>query len=87
MSNPSSLKGNPASKRMSNANLKARRASSWNAGEQRKKDRNAAQDAAKRRNQDSGTTPWQQAKAARAARRRVDPAVQRRAREYASALS
>lgn len=37
MSGAQSAKGNPATKRMMNANLKARRAASWARGERRKK--------------------------------------------------
>jgi hypothetical protein len=79
---PSSTKGNPASKRMGNQNLKARRAASWVAGEERKRARKAAQDAAHKRNVASGAKPWDAVREARRERRRRDPQVQRRAREY-----
>lgn len=47
---PASLKGNPASKRMRNAALKARRSASWTRGERRKEARVATQKEAQRRN-------------------------------------
>lgn len=81
----STSKGNPAHHRMTNAQLKARRAFSWS---KHKKDviaRNAAQEKAKQRNlhlQIDELTPWETAKAARAARRAADPEVQRRAMQY-----
>lgn len=39
MANQNSAKGNPASKRMSNSNLKARRERSWKRGQERKAQR------------------------------------------------
>lgn len=69
MSNQNSSKGNPASKRMSNAKLKVRRAFSWARGEARKAARRKVQDEAHRRNLTTGTSPWKQAKAERYARR------------------
>lgn len=79
----SSSKGNPASKRMTNQNLKLRRASSWARGQERKKQRVAAQEAAHKRNVAAGVTPWEEAVQARKERRRHDPEVRRRARAYA----
>ena len=58
-------KGNPASKRMGNANLKARRARSWANGEARKAARRDAQDLAHRRNVSEGDSPWARAVATR----------------------
>ena len=85
--NTTGAKGNPASKRMGNANLKARRARSWAAGQRRKSERvkqaleRAAANVARR---ESGEpTPWEQAKAARRARRAADPRVQKRAKKFA----
>lgn len=51
MANQNSAKGNPASKRMGNPKLKARRAASWLRGEQRKAVRVETQDAAARGNE------------------------------------
>lgn len=68
-----SSKGNPASKRMSNAKLKARRAASWARGQRAKLDRKKAQKEREERNKktlaEGGYTPWQAAKKARYARR------------------
>lgn len=73
MPNTQSSKGNPASKRMSNANLKTRRQNSWNRGQRRKAERIAAQEQRAATNAgrraDGLPTPWEIAKAARAARR------------------
>jgi hypothetical protein len=71
MPNTSSAKGNPASHRMSNPALKARRAGSWMRGQARKAARVAKEKAAHKRNVETGISPWQQAKAARAQRRRA----------------
>ena len=62
-----SNKGNPASHRMTNPNLKARRARSWAAGQKRKEARRRAQDerAAANRVEPEHITPWQYAKAVR----------------------
>lgn len=69
----SGVKGNPASKRMSNANLKARRARSWLAGQRRKAARVKAQkqrEAANKELREAGLrTPWEEAKARRFERR------------------
>lgn len=66
-------KGNPASHRMSNKALKERRARSWAQGEKRKEQRRLAQKereyANHRRRAVGEPTPWEAAKAARAARR------------------
>lgn len=71
-----SSKGNPASHRMSNPNLKARRARSWLAGERRKEARRKAQAEREARNKElreaGKPTPWEAAKAARKARRAND---------------
>lgn len=64
-------KGNPASKRMVNVNLKARRARCWARGQVRKAARQAAQNAAHARNVTNGTSPWLQAKEKRAEARRA----------------
>jgi hypothetical protein len=86
--NTTGTKGNPASKRMGNAALKARRASSWLRGQRRKAERAKAQKARQEKNaslRESGEpTPWEQAKARRAERRRLDPEVQKRAAKYAA---
>jgi hypothetical protein len=70
----SSSKGNGASKRMSNPNHKATRARSWAKGETRKKARVEAQkqrEAENKKLRAAGQpTPWEQARAARAERRR-----------------
>lgn len=70
MANQSSGKGNPAHKRMSNAQRKNRRAASWARGEKRKEARRQAQKARERVNaatRASGElTPWELAKATRA---------------------
>ena len=58
-------KGNPAHKRMSNSRVKDRRARSYNRGLTRKQERRKRQEEAHKRNVAAGTTPWQQAKAAR----------------------
>jgi hypothetical protein len=67
MANTQSSKGNPASKRMGNDKLKARRARSWERGETRKRARQAAQDKAHTRNvqlkSDGIPTPWERSKA------------------------
>jgi hypothetical protein len=65
----SKTKGNPAHHRMSNDRLKARRARSWARGEARKEARRQAQAAAHARNLARGYTAWDEAKAARKARR------------------
>jgi hypothetical protein len=66
-------KGNPAHTRMANANLKARRAASWARGQKRKAegaaDRKAREQANRLLRLSGQLTPWQQAKAARKARR------------------
>ncbi len=66
---PQTQKGNPASHRMSNANLKAKRAASWSRGEKRKLERAAKQKVAHQVNQSTGTSPWKEAKARRYAKR------------------
>lgn len=67
MANTQSSKGNPASHRMGNANLKARRAASWQRGQDRKLQRQKWQDSAHKRNimlrSEGKLTPWQAAKA------------------------
>lgn len=63
------IKGNPAYHRMTNANLKARRARSWARGEKKKAERRLAQEAAHARNVERGYTGWDEAKAKRFARR------------------
>lgn len=66
-------KGNPASKRMGNDKLKARRVSSWVRGQQRKEQNrreNAAAAARNRELREQGLpTPWEARKLARKARR------------------
>lgn len=66
-------KGNGASKRMSNPRRKARREACWSRGQKRKEARRiAAEDAALRNSNaraNGELTPWEKAKAARAARR------------------
>lgn len=73
MSNGSSAKGNPASKRMSNPKLKAKFARCWENGQRRKKARREAAALAEQRNRElieaGELTPWQAAKAKAAARR------------------
>lgn len=69
--NSNHTKGNPASKRMSNTNLKSRRARSWAKGEQRKAERRAAQERAHKRNIAADLTPWQLAKADRIEKREL----------------
>lgn len=63
-------KGNPAHKRMMNANLKARRERSWRRGQERKAQRQAdqaAREAVSRELRKKGLpTPWEAAKAKRA---------------------
>lgn len=72
-SGSASAKGNPASHRMSNPRLKEKFARCWRNGQKRKAERQARALAAQRRNaelRESGElTPWEQAKAARKARR------------------
>jgi hypothetical protein len=69
----SSAKGNPASHRMSNTNLKARRAASWKTGQKRKEERKAEAINAERRNRQTklsgGLTPWELAKQKRRLKR------------------
>lgn len=68
-----SAKGNPASHRMSNPHLKARRERCWAAGQARKAARRKTQEAAAARNKrlraDGKPTPWEVAKQERFARR------------------
>lgn len=75
----SQAKGNPAGKRMSNPNRKARRARSWAAGQQHKAQRVAEQEAraqANRQRRARGeATPWELARQARAERRSNDHQV------------
>lgn len=63
-------KGNPASKRMTNANLKARRTASWNRRQKQKEVNRKAQEgreAVNRVNRAEGIpTPWEVARAERA---------------------
>lgn len=84
-----SNKGNPASKRMTNANLKARRARSWARGLKRKAERVKAQEeraAANRQRREAGEdTPWQAACKERARRRAEDPRVNKRREELRAA--
>lgn len=84
MANQNSAKGNPASKRMSNPAKKALRQACWARGEKRKKLRVAKQEKQAAHNRalraDGEPTPWETAKAVRAARRAADPAIQARAR-------
>jgi hypothetical protein len=79
-----SAKGNPASHRMSNKERKIRRQSSWARGEKRKDERRKTQQEAEKRNvllvDSEKLTPWQEAKAARAARRAKDPRIVRQRR-------
>lgn len=60
-------KGNPASKRMINAELKARRARSWAAGKKRRDAHRKAQEERHQHNLELKAqglpTPWEQAKA------------------------
>lgn len=71
MATQKSSKGNPASHRMANANLKARRERSWRRGQERKTARREAQAARAADNRAARArgeaTPWQIAKARRAA--------------------
>lgn len=88
MAQASSSKGNPAHKRMGNANLKARRAASWARGQRRKAERvieqkRRAEDNEQRR-LDGHLTPWERAKKKRRERRAADPRVQKRAAKYAA---
>lgn len=73
MASNKSAKGNPASHRMSNANLKARRQRSWKNGEERKVERRAEQQANAKRNdltrRMGELTPWEKAGAIRKHRR------------------
>lgn len=73
MAQASSSKGNPASKRMSNKNLKARREASWLRGQKRKAARIKAQKAREERNKELRAaglpTPWEMAQARIAWRR------------------
>lgn len=82
MATNKSGKGNPASHRMGNKELKARRERCWRNGEKRKDARraaNEAQCAANREMRAAGVlTAWQAAKAVRAAYRADDPAVRAR---------
>jgi hypothetical protein len=59
-------KGNPASKRMMNPKLKARRARSWERGQERKAQRVEGQLARQRKNEELRSagmlTPWEIAK-------------------------
>jgi len=84
-----SNKGNPASKRMTNANLKARRARCWARGLKRKAERVKAQEeraAANRRRREEGLpTPWEIACELRADRRDQDPRVIKRREELGAA--
>jgi hypothetical protein len=86
MAQASSSKGNPAHKRMSNTNLKARRAASWARGQRRKaqrvKEQTEREVANAARRADGEPTPWERVKAARAARRAADPKVQKRAKKF-----
>lgn len=76
MSNQNSAKGNPASKRMSNVQRKAKRANSWNRCQKRKaakREAVAEREAQNRVRRAEGTpTPWEAAKAARKARRAAE---------------
>ena len=58
-----------AAKKSSSKAKQASRAKSWEAGEKRKEQRRSVQDFAAKRNAASGTSPWDEAKAARARRR------------------
>jgi len=66
-----SAKGNPASKRMSNSQLKTRRERSWRTGEERKAQRRKEQDERAARNRARRAagepTPWELANAHRRA--------------------
>jgi hypothetical protein len=70
------LKGNPASKRMSNPRLKEKRARSWARGQERKAARAlllAERERANKVRRGHGEpTPWELAKAQRLARRAAD---------------
>jgi hypothetical protein len=69
VTNTNSAKGNPASKRMTNAQRKTRRERSWRNGEERKAERRKRQDEAAARNRQlraaGELTPWEQANAHR----------------------
>lgn len=67
--NQQKRKGNPAFHRMSNANLKARRAASWQRAQLRKTHNRITQEAQHRANVARGFTGWDVAREARAARR------------------
>lgn len=73
MANSASAKGNPASHRMSNAKLKAKRARSYETGVKRKDENRKANEAAAARNRqfraDSERTPYEIAKLRRWVRR------------------
>lgn len=69
MAKNDSAKGNPASKRMSNAHRKAYRALLWTRQERRKDNREVAQLKACERNEARGFTEWDLAKRARHSRR------------------
>lgn len=86
MSNQSSNKGNPASKRMSNPNKKACRSRSWARGQKRKKQRVEAQEKRemdnRQRREQGLPTPWEEAQRDRAERRDQDPEVLERRRKW-----
>lgn len=71
MANTNSAKGNPASKRMTNAQRKTRRERSWRNGEERKALRRKEQDERAARNRQlraaGEPTPWERANAHRLA--------------------
>lgn len=73
MANTNSSKGNPASHRMGNQNLKARRAASWNRAQQKKDANRRANEAAAARNRDlrrnGEKTPFETRRMARKALR------------------
>ena len=79
-------KGNPAHKRMMNANLKNRRANSWLRGQRRKKARIEAQKQRELTNEvlreNGEPTPWERVKEKRRQRRLADPKVQKRAAKH-----
>ena len=68
-------KGNPASKRMSNARLKVKRARSWSQGQDRKKASRKANDLREQRNRDlranGRLTAWEEAQAKRRQERKA----------------
>lgn len=74
MANTSSAKGNPASHRMSNKNLQAKRERSWKNGQKRKEERKEEQRQREQRNKQlragGQLTPWEQSKARRREMRR-----------------